>query len=127
MPGEEGTTYNMHLLRISQTKLAALLLLTIPAAPGIAQTWTPTSAPSNFWVSVCSSADGTRLAAAAGSGGFRAWGEGVIYVSTNSGVSWALTSAPTQDWACVACSADGIKLAAAVHSEYGGLGSGQVY
>src|SRR5438105_1867398 len=113
--------------RVFQPKLAALSLLTISTGEGIAQTWAPTSAPSNFWVSVCSSADGMRLAAAAGSGGFRAWGEGGIYVSTNSGGTWTLTSAPTQDWACVACSADGIKLAAAVHSEYGGLGSGQLY
>jgi len=54
--------------------------------------------------SVASSADGTKLAAAAFSGG--------IVTSTNSGVTWQMTSAPSNDWVSLACSADGVKLVA---------------
>jgi photosystem II stability/assembly factor-like uncharacterized protein len=69
-----------------------------------AQTWTQTGAPSNYWASVASSADGTKLVAAAHPGS--------IYVSTNSGADWTQTSAPSNYWACVAASADGSKLVA---------------
>lgn len=44
-----------------------------------AQTWTQTSAPSNFWNSFVCSADGSKLAALAGTN---------FYTSTNSGVTW---------------------------------------
>lgn len=71
-----------------------------------AQTWMQTSAPSDNWQSVASSADGSNLVAAvAGSKG--------IYTSTNSGVTWTQTSAPNKIWSSVASSADGNKLAAA--------------
>ena len=108
------------------SKLAVLILLFVLAGPVGAQEWMATSAPSNRWVSVCSSADGRRLAGAVG-GGYSLWWQGPIYVSTNAGVYWSLTSAPTQNWASVVCSADGMKLAAAVHSDYFGLGGGQLY
>jgi photosystem II stability/assembly factor-like uncharacterized protein len=75
-----------------------------------AQTWTQTSAPTNLWYSVASSADGNKLVAAMG-GQF--W-TGPIYTSTNAGTTWTLTVAPSQHWMCVASSADGNKLAAAV-------------
>lgn len=76
-----------------------------------AQTWTQTSAPTNAWVSVASSADGTKLAAAATFGNH--FGTGQIYTSTNSGLTWIVQSnAPATNWTCIASSADGTKLVA---------------
>lgn len=76
-----------------------------------AQTWTLTSAPSTNWVSVASSADGSKLAAAVYRGG--------IYTSTNSGIDWTQTGAPANNyWASIASSADGIKLVAASSGIY---------
>jgi hypothetical protein len=72
-------------------------------------TWAQTTAPTNNWTSVASSADGTKLVATAmtSQGGF-------IYASTDSGFTWTLTGAPTNNnWAAVASSADGSKLVAA--------------
>jgi hypothetical protein len=72
-------------------------------------TLTQTTAPTNNWMSVASSADGTKLVAAAmnSEGGF-------IYASMDSGLTWTLTGAPTNNsWATVASSADGSKLVAA--------------
>ena len=80
---------------------ASLLVVTQIAC---AQTWMQTSAPSNNWISVASSADGSRLVAAASSG--------LIYVSTNSGVAWTQTGAPSNIWYSTASSADGSKLVA---------------
>jgi photosystem II stability/assembly factor-like uncharacterized protein len=80
----------------------------LPLVSRFAQTWTQTSAPSNYWSYVASSADGSKLAAVADDGG--------IYISTNSGTTWLLTSAPTYyNWNCVASSADGITLAATAY------------
>jgi len=76
-----------------------------------AQTWTQTSAPNNSWASLASSADGSKLVAAAIGGS--------IYTSTNSGIDWTLTSAPSRSWVSVASSADGIKLVA--------VGNGLIY
>jgi Tfp pilus assembly protein FimT len=80
------------------------------ADPAFSQTWTQTSAPSNYWVSIASSADGTKLAAVASPGPAN---PGPIYVSTNSGATWTQASAPTNYyWYAVASSADGSKLVA---------------
>lgn len=82
--------------------------------------WSVTSAPGTNWVSVASSADGTKLVAAAGNwynayiDGIARTVPGLIYISTNSGISWTATSAPCTNWQAVASSADGTKLAAAV-------------
>jgi hypothetical protein len=78
--------------------------------PVSAQIWTPTGAPTNYWNSIASSADGAKLVAAVYAGG--------IYTSTNSGTTWTLTSAPSDGgvdsaWESVASSADGSKLVAA--------------
>jgi len=78
-----------------------------------AQTWIPSSAPSNDWTSVSSSADGSVLVAAAGVDND---GDGLIYISTNSGLDWTQTSAPTNSWTAVASSADGRKLIAAANA-----------
>jgi len=77
--------------------------------PLSAQTWTLTSAPTTAWTSVASSADGSKLVAAANGGG--------IYTSTDSGATWTLTSAPNARWISVASSADGTKLAAVLQGD----------
>jgi hypothetical protein len=90
-------------------------------------TMTPTTAPTNDWASVASSADGTKLIAA---GGIVFQG-GYIYASTNSGLTWTLTDAPTNNlWVSVASSADGSKIVAASWGAYfpaSGYGYGSVY
>jgi hypothetical protein len=72
-------------------------------------TWETTSAPSQYWVSVASSADGTRLVAAA-AGTYTGYSE--MYVSTDSGQTWLPTGAPTGTCAQVTSSADGCKFVA---------------
>ncbi|MGO9704396.1 MAG: WD40/YVTN/BNR-like repeat-containing protein [Limisphaerales bacterium] len=87
-----------------------------------AQTWTQTSAPTNYWTSVASSADGTKLVAAAKNDG--------IWVSTNSGDTWIQTSAPNyQDGYSIASSFDGTKLVAGAHAGgiYISTNSGQTW
>ena len=76
-----------------------------------AQTWTPTSAPTNGWASIACSADGTRVIACAGGSPVYEIPSG-IYVSPDGGTNWMLTTAPTTYWASVACSADGTNLVA---------------
>ena len=71
-------------------------------------TWSRTSAPSNYWSAVASSADGTKLVAADGSYN----PPDLVYISTNSGTSWTDTSAPGCQWAAVASSADGYRIVA---------------
>ena len=85
--------------------VAALCGLFTAVHPAFAQNWTLTSAPSNYWASVASSADGSKLVAACSTG---------VYASTDSGATWTLTSAPSNNWVSVASSADGTKLVAAV-------------
>src|SRR5438876_1098910 len=92
-----------------------------------AQTWTPTSAPFQDWGSVASSADGTKLVAVGrqtydiNSGEYMG---GLIYTSTDSGVSWTRTTAPSSNWSSVASSADGTTLVAVVdiYDAVGNLG-----
>jgi len=79
-----------------------------------AGTWfTPSGATSGLpvtsWVSVASSADGSKLAAAASGD--------KVYVSRNSGTNWTGLGA-ARDWEAITVSADGTKIAAA---EYNGL------
>jgi len=66
--------------------------------------WRPTSAPGTNWYAIASSADGTRLAAAAFMG--------LIYTSIDSGATWKATSAPSSAWIAIASSADGRRLLA---------------
>src|ERR1039457_2639148 len=80
--------------------------------------WKSTSAPSNFWACVASSADGTKLVAVDSGRG-----DGLIYASTNSGKTWNPTSAPGNFWSSVASSMDGTKLASADS----GYGDGLIY
>jgi Tfp pilus assembly protein FimT len=116
--------------------------------PAFTQTWTQSSAPTNYWASIASSADGTRLAAVAYNGIYTSTNSGVdwmltstsqwwgpmassadgnklvasstgIYTSTNAGATWTLTPAPSATWVSVASSADGTKLAAVADSPEG--------
>jgi hypothetical protein len=70
-------------------------------------TWILSSAPNYDWQSVASSADGSKLTAAAGGP------LGSVYTSTNSGFTWTQTSVPNGSWGPIASSADGTKLVAA--------------
>ncbi|HXB59264.1 MAG TPA: sialidase family protein [Candidatus Acidoferrales bacterium] len=94
-------------------------------------TWALPAGPTNFWLgniwsSVASSADGTRLVAAAESSDVNStFLPGPIYTSTNSGATWTLSGAPSNVWYSVACSADGTRLVAAAYagpSQVGGTG-----
>jgi len=88
-------------------------------------TWTRTSAPSNNWTCVASSADGTKLMALAGLQQMEVdshFGDGLIYCSLDSGATWTRTSAPTNDWRSVASSADGRKWVAVAGARYGSGG-----
>src|SRR3954462_6127311 len=79
-----------------------------------AQNFIPTEAPSQNWLSLASSADGNKLA---GVGSY-----GLLYISTNSGLSWrAVATAangpePSRPWAAIACSVDGNRLAAVANN-----------
>jgi hypothetical protein len=67
--------------------------------------WQQTSAPTENWTSIASSADGSRVVAAA---------TGPIFTSTNSGGTWQQSTGPLTNWAAVASSVDGTRLVAAV-------------
>jgi photosystem II stability/assembly factor-like uncharacterized protein len=99
-------------------------------------TWTLTSAPSNYWVSVASSADGSRLIASAqlnytydNSNPFIVLSPDGIWTSTNSGATWISNNVPhVQNWSSVASSADGKGLIAATQSAiYTSTNSGAVW
>ena len=92
------------------------LLLLIEAQTTLAEQWTQTSAPTNYWQCIASSADGSKLVAGQWSGG--------VYVSTNSGGTWTPTILTNDYFSSVASSADGCKLVAA--TAYG-PGSGGIY
>lgn len=81
--------------------------------------WSATTAPITNWAAVTCSADGTRMAAAAGFY-FHDFvlfsGSGPIFASSDSGLTWRQTSAPIASWMALASSADGTRLA-------GGLGN----
>jgi hypothetical protein len=74
------------------------------------QTWTTTSAPTNNWSAVASSADGSKLVAVSANQGTAYTGS--IYTSTNSGVTWISNNVPALNWNCVASSVDGTRLIA---------------
>lgn len=97
-------------LKMKTTALLFAILLLSVAAPVFGQTWGQTSAPTNAWTAVASSADGTGVVAA---------GSHFIYTSTDYGSTWTSNNAPNFDWTSVASSADGAKLVAA--------GGGAVY
>jgi hypothetical protein len=104
-------------------RLGLVALLTCAEHIG-AQVWSPTSAPSDYWLAVACSADGTRLFAASEP---YVGGTGLIYISTNSGANWQPTSAPAQAWSSIRCSADGTKLIATTGGVYVSQDSGDTW
>lgn len=60
------------------------------------------------WAAITASADGTIFVAADG-----IYTPGLIYTSTNCGISWTPADAPANHWAAVRASADGTRLLAA--------------
>jgi hypothetical protein len=76
-------------------------------------TWSATSAPTNYWASIATSADGATMVVAAGG----TLTNGPVYTSTDSGLTWLTNNLPITNWTSVASSADGHKLVAVA---YGG-------
>lgn len=94
-----------------------LIAMMMMAGVAFAQTWTQTSAQQMEWFSVASSADGTKLVAAAVSSGSN-YDTCAIFTSTNSGAVWTQMPFPTNNnWVHVASSADGSKLVAAASAD----------
>jgi hypothetical protein len=90
--------------------------------------WRLTTAPTNGWGPVASSAKGTRLVAAAGADSLGNFGYGRIYFSGDAGATWKLANAPGSAWSAVAGSADGTKwVAAAIANTTGNFGTGRIY
>jgi hypothetical protein len=86
--------------------------------------WLPTIAPSQYWASIASSADGTKLIAAAAPGGTYLGG---VYTSTNSGATWSSNNVPNPNyWNAVASSADGVRLTA-MAGHYFSSSTGPIY
>jgi photosystem II stability/assembly factor-like uncharacterized protein len=69
-------------------------------------TWAQTGAPSNYWASIASSADGTKLVAVVGTSSR----SGGIFTSTDGGLNWTSNNVTAKPWRSVASSADGSKL-----------------
>jgi len=86
-------------------------------------TWKATTAPTEDWFGISSSADGSKLVAAP----FGTASTGVpLYVSINAGVTWTAANSPSTNWWAVACSTDGTKVVATC-GPYSGVGTGLVY
>ena len=77
-------------------------------------TWVSNAVPSEQWVSVNCSANGSKLVAAP-------YDRPVIFTSTNSGVTWTSNSTPVNVWTAIASSADGNKLVALVQDRNGAI------
>ena len=94
-----------------------VFILSFSPRPALAGTWTQqagsnSSAGSGTWVTMASSADGSKLAATDGVS---------IFTSIDSGVTWVnqtYTSLGTKSWNAITSSADGSKLAATVNGGY---------
>jgi hypothetical protein len=84
-------------------------------------TWNLTSAPSNFWGFVTSSADGKTIVAVRNFGQYSA-----ICLSTDFGNTWN-TNTPVSDWTALASSADGGKLAAVAADDGNPTNQGTIY
>ena len=99
-------------MKTPPSTIAAVCGLFLALDPALAQTWTQTGAPRGGWLSVASSADGTKIVTAAASIGI---GGGAIFTSTNSGETWSSNNVPKLIWISVASSVDGTKLVAAAN------------
>jgi hypothetical protein len=98
----------------------ALIMFALLAAtaPAFGQVWSRVTWPDSGWSQIASSADGTKLVAAALYSGetlnlLSPLPLGVILLSTNSGRTWTKSSAPEAYWLAVACSTNGSTIIAA--------------
>lgn len=66
-------------------------------------TWSQTTAPSNYWASVVTSADGIKVAAVVNNAG-------PLCTSSDGGSTWVTNLSPTKTWTALACSSDGSHL-----------------
>ena len=76
------------------------------ASTNYGASWTPEGPFGQLWASLASSADGSKVVAAAYAGG--------VYTSSDSGTRWNLSTAPLDNWYAVASSADGTILVGVV-------------
>ncbi len=77
--------------------------------------WHPSSAPSQNWTALASSADGSKLAAVSSF-------PNSIFTSADYGATWNIQlGAPSQIWDAVVSSADGTRLAAGAFYNRGGI------
>jgi hypothetical protein len=92
---------------------SALFALTASTVFASGATWTQhTEVGQFFWFGLASSADGTKLAAAADENA--ASEPGYIWTSTDGGATWTpRTAAGLRKWSTITSSADGTRLAAA--------------
>ncbi len=97
---------NSFLVTVNAVNDAPSFTLPAGGTPGV--TWTPRQS-NRQWISIASSADGTKLGAVVSSG--------QIYTSTDSGVTWTARE-NSRLWQCIASSADGTKLAAVQFNGY---------
>ena len=97
-----------HVVAVTSNNVSGLIYTSVNAG----QSWTSRLAVANL-AAVASSADGTKLVAAANANGY-------IYTSTDSGATWTLRNFASANWSSLASSADGTKLA-------GVYGNGYVY
>ena len=89
---------------------------TIYASSDFGNTWSTTTVASNYWESICCSADGKYLAAAANSDNLNNTVPGQIHLSQDWGLHWHTPSDPGSNywhfWLSIASSSDGSKLVA---------------
>lgn len=83
--------------------------------------WNLTSAPTNFWEFVASSADGKTIMAVRDLGA-----PGTICLSTDYGATWS-TNSPVLTWSSLAASADGGKLFATATASFTDANEQQIY
>jgi photosystem II stability/assembly factor-like uncharacterized protein len=109
---------------LTRSVLISLVALCVGQPLLFAQTWIQTSVPTNFWYSVASSADGSKLVAVNDG----ATGES-IWTSTNSGATWVPLQTLAGQLTFVASSADGVTLTVLSPSQpvYTSLDSGNTW
>ncbi len=86
--------------------LMSLVIATAACTCRSAPVWTQTAAPSNDWLSIACSSNGTRVIAA-----YSVKTLSPIFTSTNAGTTWQ-SNALKRAWYGVASSSDGRRLAA---------------
>lgn len=86
------------LLGLSQNAITPIY-----TSPDGGLTWSRTAAPSNYWASVVTSADGMKVAAVANNAG-------PLCTSSDGGLTWVTNLSPAKTWTAIACSFDGFHL-----------------